>query len=395
MNYTFSDRIGSLQPSAIREILKYSSIKEFISLSAGNPAPEAFPTEAIAEISADIFKNHPIDALQYSVTEGYTPLRDHLKEYMRKKNSVGTDDDELIITSGAQQVMELSAKALCNEGDTVICEDPSFIGSLNAFRSYGLRLCGVAMEENGISVEKLEQALKTEKNVRFIYTIPNFQNPTGATMSLEKRREVYRLAKQYGVMIVEDNPYGDIRFAGEDLPSIKSFDTDGIVIYAGSFSKVLSPGMRVGFTVAPKPVVSKLVVCKQVSDVHTNIWSQIVAHEFMTKYDYEAHLENNRRIYKHKAELMMQLIDSELSDFVTYTPVEGGLFIWCRIKNDADMNEFCADAARNSVGIVPGNAFAADESQKSCSFRLNYSTPTDDDMTAGIKILHDISRKYL
>lgn len=196
-------------------------------------------------------------------------------------------------------------------------------------------------------------------------------------------------------MIVEDNPYGDIRFAGEDLPSIKSFDTDGIVIYAGSFSKVLSPGMRVGFTVAPKPVVSKLVVCKQVSDVHTNIWSQIVAHEFMTKYDYEAHLENNRRIYKHKAELMMQLIDSKLSDFVTYTPVEGGLFIWCRIKNDADMNEFCADAARNSVGIVPGNAFAADESQKSCSFRLNYSTPTDDDMTAGIKILHDISRKYL
>lgn len=276
MEYSFSKKVSSLQPSAIREILKFTSMPGVISFAAGNPAPEAFPEKEVAQISANILATRPIDALQYSITEGYIPLRETVAQYMKTKHNVGKDFDKIIITAGAQQVMDLTTKALCNEGDTVICESPSFIGSLNAFRSYGVHLCGVPVESDGMNIEKLEQALKTEKNVRFIYTIPNFQNPSGVTMSLEKRKSVYELAKKYGVMILEDNPYGEIRFAGENVPCIKSLDTEGIVIYAGSFSKVLSPGMRVGYAIAPEAVIAKLTVCKQVSDVHTTIFTQII-----------------------------------------------------------------------------------------------------------------------
>ena len=193
MEYSFSDRVNSLKPSAIREIFKYAADPEVVSLSAGNPAPDAFPAKEIAEISADLLSRRPVDALQYGLTEGYAPLRDYLKKYMKDKYGIGSENDRLIITSGAQQVMDLAAKSLCNEGDVVICEAPSFIGSLNSFRSYNARLVGVPVESDGINTEILEEKLKTEKNVRFIYVIPNFQNPSGVTMSLEKRKKVYSL----------------------------------------------------------------------------------------------------------------------------------------------------------------------------------------------------------
>lgn len=282
MNYTFAEQVENLKPSAIREILKYSSDPSVIPFSAGNPAPEAFPTEAVREITARIMSEQPIDALQYSLTEGYPALREHLSGYMKKKHNVGRDFDTLLITSGAQQVMGLAVKALCNKGDVVLCEAPSFIGSLNAFRSLGARLVGVPMDEDGINLEALENAMKTEKNIRFLYTIPNFQNPSGITMSLEKRKAVYALAKKYEVLILEDNPYGDLRYEGEYVPAIKSMDEDGLVLYAGSFSKVLSPGLRVGYAIGPAPVVQKMIVCKQGEDVHTSILAQMICHEFMT-----------------------------------------------------------------------------------------------------------------
>ena len=231
MNYNFADAMTGLKASAIREILKFTSDPSVISFAAGNPAPEAFPSDEIAQISKELLENNPISALQYSITEGYTPLRECMKAYLKEKLSVGSDSDELIIVSGAQQGIELSTKVLCNKGDTVICENPSFIGSLNAFKSYGVNLVGVEMESDGINVEKLEQELKTQKNVKFIYLIPNFQNPTGITMSSEKRKAVYKLAQKYDVIILEDNPYGEIRFDGEDIPNIKTLDTDGRVIY--------------------------------------------------------------------------------------------------------------------------------------------------------------------
>ena len=251
MEYKFSNRVQSLKPSAIREIFKYAADPEVISLSAGNPSPEAFPTKAIEEITASILEKNPIAALQYSITEGYAPLRETLKDYMKKTHNVGREFDELVVTSGAQQVMDLTTKSLCNAGDVVICEAPSFIGSLNSFRSYGVRLRGVPMDDDGMNLEALETALREEPNAKFIYTIPNFQNPSGITMSLEKRKKVYELAKRYGVLILEDNPYGDLRIEGEDLPCIKSFDEDGLVMYAGTFSKVLAPGIRVGYCIGP------------------------------------------------------------------------------------------------------------------------------------------------
>ncbi len=387
MEYKFSDRVSNLKPSAIREIFKYAADPEVVSLSAGNPSPEAFPAKEIAEISEKVLSENPISVLQYSVTEGYTPLRQHLMEYMKKEHNTGSADDDIIITTGAQQIMDLCSKALVNEGDAVICEAPSFIGSLNTFRSYNARLVGIKVDYDGMNMEELENALKANPNAKLIYTIPNFQNPSGVTMSLEKRKKMYELAKKYGVLILEDNPYGDLRYSGENVPNIKSLDTDGIVIYAGSFSKVISPGMRVAYSICPKPIFQKLVVCKQGNDVHTNIWSQYVCDEFITKYDFNAHLAKLREIYTKKANYCMDLLDKYCAPAITYHRIDGGLFIWCELPEHIDMPQFCKTAIQNKVCVVPGNAFLTDENESCNSFRINFSTPTNEQLKKGIKIL--------
>lgn len=396
MEYKISDRVQTLKPSAIREIFKYAADPTVVSLSAGNPAPEAFPSKEIAEISARLLAERPVDALQYGLTEGYLPLRQHLSAYMQEKHNVGRDFDDILITSGAQQVMDLTTKSLCNEGDVIICEAPSFIGSLNTFRSYNARLRGIPMEADGMDMNELEHALKEEPRARYIYTIPNFQNPSGITMSLEKRKQLYALAKKYGVLILEDNPYGDVRVKGEYIPCIKSMDEDGIVVYAGTFSKVISPGMRVGYAIAPKALLQKLVVCKQGADVHTTMWSQIVCHEFMTKYDYEAHLAHLREIYRVKSALALNKMDECLvPNKITYNPFEGGLFLWCTLPDGVDMPAFCKEAVQRKVCVVPGNAFLTDESAPCQSFRINYSTPTDEQLVKGIEILGRLAKDVL
>ena len=394
MNYNFSEKVSNLQASAIREILKFTSDPEVISFAAGNPAPEAFPVEDVKRISKDILEKNPILALQYSVTEGYTPLRNILKERMAAQGNFNPNSDELIITSGAQQSNELAAKVLCNEGDTIICEAPSFIGSLNAFKSYNVNLVGVELDDDGINIEKLEKTIKSNKNTRLIYLIPNFQNPTGLTMSLEKRKQVYELAEKYDVFILEDNPYGDIRFAGEDIQSIKSMDKSGRVIYSGTFSKVLAPGIRVGYCSAPKEIISKIIVCKQVSDVHTNIWAQILAERFLSTCDMEKHLVEIRKIYKHKCELMLGEIKKNFSSKVKYTKPEGGLFIWCTLPSDCDMMGFCKRAVSEfKVAVVPGTAFTINETDKTTSFRLNFSTPTDEQIVKGCELIGKLSKE--
>jgi 2-aminoadipate transaminase len=395
MEYQFSDRVLTLKPSAIREIFKYAADPAVISLSAGNPAPEAFPVQAISEISARIFEQKPIDALQYSVTEGYTPLRTQILSDMKKKHNTGRDFDDILITSGAQQVMDLSAKALCNEGDTVICEAPSFIGSLNTFRSYNVNLRGIPMEQDGMDMNELEKALKEEPRARFIYTIPNFQNPSGITMSLQKRKQLYALAKKYNVLILEDNPYGDLRFSGEPIATVKSLDEDGLVIYAGTFSKVISPGMRVGYAIAPRKLLQKMIVCKQGEDVHTNIWSQLVCSEFLAKYDFEAHLEKLRAIYLKKSSIAIDALEKYLAPKVTYNPIEGGLFLWCNLPQDLDMQDFCKQAVLRKVCVVPGNAFLTNENDPCQSFRINFSTPTDENLVKGIQILGELANDMI
>ena len=395
MEYKFSERVLTLKPSAIREIFKYAADPTYISLSAGNPAPEAFPVKPLAEISAKLMAENPILALQYSTTEGYTPLRDHLRAYMREKHNTGRDFDDILITSGAQQIMDLFTKSILNEGETVLTEAPSFIGTLNDFRSYRAKLVGIPMDTDGMNMEALEKALRTEKNVKFIYTIPNFQNPSGITMSLEKRKKLYELAKQYGVMIREDNPYGDLRYAGEALPTIKSFDEEGIVLYAGSFSKVISPGMRVGYAIGPKPVLAKMTVCKQGQDVHTNIWSQVLCHRFMTEYDYEAHLDGLRALYTRKRAFLLDLMEKNLAPHITWDPFDGGLFAWCHLPAGVDMQAFVQKALEKKVCVVPGTAFLTDENEPCDAFRINFSTPTDEQLQKGIELLGEAVREML
>lgn len=395
MEYKFSERVLTLKPSAIREIFKYAADPTYISLSAGNPAPEAFPVKPLAEISAKLMAENPILALQYSTTEGYTPLRDHLRAYMREKHNTGRDFDDILITSGAQQIMDLFTKSILNEGETVLTEAPSFIGTLNDFRSYRAKLVGIPMDTDGMNMEALEKALRTEKNVKFIYTIPNFQNPSGITMSLEKRKKLYDLAKQYGVMILEDNPYGDLRYAGEALPTIKSFDEEGIVLYAGSFSKVISPGMRVGYAIGPKPVLAKMTVCKQGQDVHTNIWSQVLCHRFMTEYDYEAHLDGLRALYTKKRAFLLDLMEKNLAPHITWDPFDGGLFAWCHLPAGVDMQAFVQKALEKKVCVVPGTAFLTDENEPCDAFRINFSTPTDEQLQKGIELLGEAIREML
>lgn len=396
MDYKFANRVQALKPSVIREILKYTSDPEIISLAAGNPASEAFPVKEVAEISAKIFNENPIDALQYSVTEGYTPLRNRLKERMQNKyNSFNPDIDELIVTSGAQQAIELTTKSLCNEGDVIICESPSFIGSLNAFRSFGARLRGVDLESDGMNLTQLENVLKEEPNAKMIYIIPNFQNPSGITTSFEKRKAIYELAKKYGVIILEDNPYGEIRIDGEDVPNIKSLDTEGIVVYAGTFSKILSSGMRVGWCIAPKALCSKIIVCKQTSDVHSNIWAQMVAEKYMADYDLDAHIQSIKVLYKNKMNLMLDQLKKNMPEGFTWHVPQGGLFVWCTLPDSIDMMEYSTAAVQNKVAVVPGNAFLTDENEPCHAIRLNFSTPSDEKIIKGIEILGQVARDFL
>ena len=391
MEYNFAQRVKNLKPSAIREIFKYSANPEYIPLSAGNPAPDAFPSAEISEISAKMFEKDPVALLQYSTTEGYGPLRSFLTGYMDKMHNINTAGDDILITSGAQQIMDLLTKSMIDPGDVVLCESPSFIGSLNTFRSYEATLKGIDIDEDGINLEKLENALNETENVKYLYTIPNFQNPSGITMSLEKRKAVYEICKKYGVLILEDNPYGDLRFRGEDIPPIKSFDNDGIVVYAGSFSKVISPGMRVGYVIGPKSIIQKMVVCKQGEDVHTNIWAQSICYNFLNDYDFDAHLRGLRKIYIRKAGILEDAMQKYfVPKNISWSNFDGGLFAWCTLPDGIDMLDFCSRALEKKVCVVPGTAFLTDENIPCSSFRVNFSTPSDEQLTEGIKRLSEL-----
>lgn len=394
MDYIFSDKISNLQPSAIREILKATADPSIIPLAAGNPAPDAFPVEEVQKIAENILQTNPVDALQYGVSEGYQPLRDTIAAWIKNKENIGTDDDTVLILSGATQVMDLVTKVLCNEGDTVICEEPSFIGSLNCFRSYGCRLKGVPVEADGMDMDALEKALDETDKVKFIYTIPNFQNPSGATMSLEKRQRLYSLAKKHNVIVLEDNPYGDLRVTGENVPTVKSMDTEGIVIYAGSFSKILAPGLRVAYCCGPKQILAKMTVGKQASDVHTPCLNQMIVNEWFKHYDVDAHIAKIQGIYRKRLNLMCDAIDRELGDFVEYVRPEGGLFIWCKLPDYVDMLEFVKKAVDKKVAVVPGNAFLTDDKADTQYIRLNFSTPTEEGIVKGIQILGEIAKDY-
>lgn len=389
MNFVFSDKVKDMKPSAIREIFKSLSDPNVISFAAGNPSPLSFPVEKMHEVAEDIFNNEASFAFQYGITEGFPRLRQQVAERLKTRFNTGSEDDDVIITTGGQQGIDLCAKVLLNEGDTVICENPSFIGALNAFRSYKANLVGIDLEADGINIEALENALKANPNTKIIYVIPTFQNPAGITTSLQKRKAILALAEKYNCLILEDNPYGELRFSGEDVPTIKSLDVNGRVLYCSSFSKILSAGMRIGFVCGAKELVQKIVVVKQVNDVHTNLFFQMVASKFIDKYGLDEHIAFIRKLYKDKCELMLSELDKYVAGKATYTRPEGGLFIWLTVEG-GNGDEIAKRALANKLAVVTGSSFNPIQGGYSPSVRLNYSTPSDEQIIEGVKRLAEV-----
>lgn len=386
MQYKFSDRISALKPSAIREILKAVQDPNAISFAAGSPAAEAFPAIPMRDFASEILTDNPAAALTYGVSEGYDPLRKAVMSRMREKYATGADDDDILIVTGGQQGIELLTKCVLNEGDTIISEEPSFVGALNAFRSFNANLVGVTVEDDGMNIDALEEALKNNPNTKFIYVIPTFQNPSGRVTSLEKRKAIVEMAKKYDVLILEDNPYFELRYSGEYVPTIKSLDTDGRVVYCGSFSKILSPGIRVGYVIANRELINKMTVAKQVSDVHTNLLFQMVAEKMMTQYDLDGHIAGLCDLYRTKRDAMVAAIRREMPKAKFIVP-DGGLFLWLTLPENVSGADFARACSERGVMGVPGATFLIDDSRMSSFVRLNFSTPSIDQINKGIAIM--------
>jgi len=388
----FADRAASLQGSAIREMFKLLGKPGIISFAGGAPAPQLFPTEELSEIAAKIIKDNGAVALQYGVTEGYAPLLDLMTARMEKIGNIHAHD-KVMITTGGNQALELCFKTLINEGDPVAVEAPSFIGGLNALRSYGADLKGVPVLSDGLDTDALEKLLKTTK-IKLLYTITTFQNPSGITMCLEKRKKILELASKYDFYVLEDNPYGELRFKGENVATIKSMDTEGRVIYAGSLSKVLSSGMRIGFAVAREDIMEKMVICKQVADVHTPVLTQMMAAEFLKTYDFDAHIKRSCDLYGERCSAMLSAMDKYFPSFAEYTRPEGGIFLWCTLPEHYDCDKMLRTAIDEGVAFVSGSTAQIDMSAPSNELRLNFSLPDEEKIEKGIKILGDVIKNY-
>lgn len=364
----FANRVQNVSGSEIRAAFKSLSQANLISFAGGMPSPEMFPKEEFAEISARILQDNK--SLSYGVTEGYAPLLDLVKQDFKR---------ETIITSGGQQAIDLVAKVLLNEGDGVIIENPSYVGAINCFKSYGAKIFG-AWE-----IEEFESTLKNE-NIKLIYVIPNFQNPTGETMPLEKRQKLIELAEQYNVYILEDNPYGEIYFNAPPPPNLIEISDSDRIIYTGSFSKTLAPGLRVGFLNASAEIIDKCATCKQTADVHTNCISQMLVHEYMMNHDFKAHLAKCRKFYKSKCELMQSTMNKLFPKHISWTTPQGGLFIWASWQGRKTGREISKLAGDKGVVIVSGSAMMPNGEDIS-AIRLNFSGSNDEDIKLGIEKL--------
>ena len=383
-------RAKPLQASGIREMFKLMADPAVISLAGGSPDPDLFPTEELAGIAADVLKNNGKKALAYGTTDGYAPLKEILTKRAKKVDSF-SDEDKIIVTTGGQQGKDLAARVVVEDDEDIVVENPSFVGTLNSLRSVRANLIGVDMEQDGMSMEQLEDVLKS-RNVKLIYTIPNFQNPTGITMSLEKRKKMLELASKYDCLILEDNPYGDLRFDGEYVPTIKSLDNEGRVIYVSSLSKILSPGLRIGYVVCNSELCDKIEIIKQVNDVHTPCLTQMIAAEFLEKYDVEAHIKKACDVYGRKCRFMLDCLEKYFpKKGISWTKPSGGLFILVTCPDEIDAAQLSIEAVQKyKVAFVPSNNFTTDMSVKTSSFRLNYSTMSNEKIVTGIGILADV-----
>lgn len=389
MNYHFSKLIQNIRPSAADRMLEQMNDPQLLSLAGGNPSPETFPIDEIQRASCQLLETDPVRVLQYSVTEGYAPLRKVAWEYFISRGQNFQQEDELIITSGSQQVPDLAVKCFLESGDAIIVENPSYYLTLDTFRGHGIHLIGVDMEEDGMDINKLEEVVQ-KYHPKMLYTIPNFHNPTGITTSVEKRRKIYDICAANNILILEDNPYGEICFGNVPLPLIKSFDSEGIVILAQSLSKIIAPGLRVSACIANKKIVQKFVLAKRCTDVHTSTWGQYICEQILSNKDMGEHVKKLCSYYKSKCNIMLDEIVQKFPDDIRLVRPQGGMFMWVTLPERFSMPNIVEMALKQNVAVVPGNIFLVNQNEACQSIRMNYSTPSTEDIKKAISIIGKI-----
>ena len=393
----YSFLASQAEASAIREILKLVQKPEVISLAGGLPDPATFPAEEIRGIVNKILSNNSAQVLQYGTTEGLPGLRKSILEFLSTDGIKGNLEN-IIITSGSQQGLDLVGKVFLSPEDVAIVELPSYLAALSAFRSYGGELVGIPMDEEGMQMdlleEKLTQLKEEGKKVKFIYTISNFQNPAGVTMSLSRRKKILKIAQKFNLFIVEDNPYEKLRFEGESIPSIYSLDTDGRVISLGTFSKILCPGLRLAWMLGNKEIIGKLALLKQATDLCTNILSQSIAYEYFQLGKFTVNIEGNIDIYREKRDAMLDALERYFPPQATWTKPQGGFFIIATLPDYIDTGEMMIEAVKENVAYVPGSPFFANGGGKN-TMRLAFCYPSPEEIEEGIKRIGKVIKKNI
>lgn len=393
----YSILASKMKASAIREILKLVQNPEVISLAGGMPDPITFPVEEIKKISQNIFNKKSAQALQYSSTEGLPELRRCILDHLAKDGNKG-ELENIIISSGSQQGLDLVGKTFLSPGDVAIVELPSYLAALNAFYSYGGELVGIPMDDEGMQMDILEEKLTQLKNegkkVKFIYTISNFQNPAGVTMSLARRKKIIEIAHKFNVFIVEDNPYEKLRFEGEPTPSIYSLEKNGSVISLGTFSKILCPGLRLAWILGNKEVIRKIAILKQATDLCTSILSQLIACEYCQSGKLEENIKSNVQIYKKKRDTMLNALEKYFPKETVWTKPQGGFFVVATLPEYIDTGEMFKEAIEEKVAYVPGAPFFADRKGQN-TMRLSFCFPSAEDIDEGIKRLGKVIKKNI
>lgn len=406
-HHRYAQRTQRMGSSMIRELLKLTQQPDIISFAGGLPAPEMFPVEAFEAASSRVLRQHGSQALQYSTTEGYLPLRELIVEKMGRYG-IEASVDNVLITSGSQQALDLIGKLLINPGDLVLTERPSYLGALQAWRAYQAEFSTVPIDDDGLCVDVLEEALCG--GPKFMYVLPNFQNPGGVTLSYERRLALVDIADRYGVPIIEDDPYGELRFEGEHLPPLVVLDADklngrqyskpqsyfkGNVIYMSTFSKTLAPGLRLGWIVAPASVIQHCVMAKQGMDLHTSSFVQMVAYEVAKDGFLTEHVRQIRQVYRERRDIMLEAMSEHFPPGVRWTKPQGGLFLWVSLPEEVDSTAVLQEAIANKVAFVPGVTFYPDCDPQKNSFRLNFSNAQPDQIKDGIARLGEVLQKVL
>jgi len=394
----FSKKARTLKASEIRELLKIIQIPDMISLGGGLPNPSAFPVEVIHECIEKIFKHDINNALQYGATEGLPVLRGALAERMKNKKNINCELHDILITTGAQQALFLSALCFLDPGDTYLSSVPTYIGAVQAFGAYEANCESIPMTEVDIDIDSLRRNLKrlhkTGINPKFLYTVSNFQNPSGETISLRNRKELLDIASEYDFLIIEDDPYGDIIFEGKSIPPIKSFDTRGRVIYVSTFSKILAPGFRLGWVIASKEILNKLILAKQAADLCTNVFSQYVAYEYINGSYLDKQLGVIKKLYKRKRDIMVEALNKYFPKEAKWTVPEGGMFIWITLPKRVNTNLMLQKAIAKKVAYVAGDSFYPDGGNYN-SMRLNFSYSDDASIREGIRRLAEVIKNEM